>query len=88
MSDLEDNSPSKSAVKLNLQKASKFIVTVTTVITEILVIGIIGSYIGSYLSAKTIVADCATVSLAKVGDTYINCTVVHPKKDAETAPPR
>jgi hypothetical protein len=66
----------------------KSFVATVTLISEIAVIAVIGSMAGSYLSAKTIVSDCQTVSLAKVGDTYIKCSLVEPTKDPVTAPPR
>jgi hypothetical protein len=79
--------------KRNMLKAGwavvrKSFVATVTLISEIAVIAVIGSMVGQYLAAKTIVADCQTVSLAKVGDTYVKCTLVEPTKDSVTAPPR
>lgn len=54
---------------------------VLTIATEIAVVAFIGSIIGSYVGSKTIVGDCDKFGTAKVGDQYIQCTVVQPKKD-------
>ena len=57
-------------------------------LAEIALVGIVGAQVGNYLNAKTIVEDCFKVNMAKIGDTYVQCTVVVPKKDPVTAPPR
>jgi hypothetical protein len=59
-----------------------------TLALEIAVIGYIGAVVGIYLDNKTVAADCHTVQLAKIGDVFIQCTIVEPKKDPVTAPPR
>ena len=78
----------ESNMKVILDKAQRTAITVVTLATEVAVVAFIGSTIGSYLSAKTIVTDCQRVNLAKVGDVYVNCTVVEPKKDTPAQPPR
>lgn len=80
--------PEPSNMKAILDKAQRTAITVITLATEVAVVAFIGATIGSYLSAKTIVTDCQRVNLAKVGDVYVNCTVVEPKKDLPTAAPR
>jgi hypothetical protein len=77
-----------SAVKQSLDQLKKMATGTVTLIAEIAIIAFIGSTVGNYLTAKTIVSDCATVNLAKIGDAYVNCTVVAPKKDGEQTPPR
>jgi len=78
----------KNLVEIGWAMFRKSFVATVTLLSEIAVILVIGSMIGSYLSAQTIVSDCQSVSLAKVGDTYIKCTMVEQTKDAATAPPR
>ena len=82
----ETAAPAKAAVAL--EAARKVALSVVTLLTEIAVVVYIGMSVGGYLSAKTIVADCQRVNLAKVGEAYVQCTIVEPKKDAPTAPPR
>jgi hypothetical protein len=77
-----------TVVKTVWKAVQKSFIATVVLISEIAVIAVIGSMVGSYLSAKTIVADCQTVSMAKVGDTYVKCTLVEPTKDPVTAPPR
>ncbi len=77
-----------SNLSVILAKVQRTALTVITLATEVAVVAFIGSSIGSYLSAKTIVADCQRVNLAKVGDVYVQCTLVEPKKDPVTAAPR
>lgn len=84
----EAMAPAKSNVQAAVEKFQRVALTVITLATEVAVVAFIGSSIGSYLSAKTIVADCQRVSLAKVGDVYVQCTIVEPKKDPVTAAPR
>jgi hypothetical protein len=67
---------------------SKITIAAITLITEIAVVAFIGSQVGLYYQAKTIQADCGRVNLAKVGDQYMQCTIVEPKKDLPTAIPR
>ena len=74
--------------KEGLDAVSKSISAVVILISEIAVVGIIGSLAGSYVTSKTIVADCQHVNIAKVSDSYIKCTVVEPVKDSATQPPR
>jgi hypothetical protein len=77
-----------SAIQQGLDQLKKMATGTVTLIAEIAIIAFIGANVGIYLNAKTTVADCSTVSLAKIGDTYVNCTVVVPKKDGEAHPPR
>jgi hypothetical protein len=77
-----------TAAKAAFATFQRTAITVITLMTEVAVVAFIGATIGGYLSAKTIVTDCQRVNLAKVGDVYVNCTVVEPKKDPATAAPR
>ena len=79
---------SVATAKAAVDAFKKAALSVVTLVTEVAVVAYIGMSIGTYLSAKTIVADCQRVNLAKVGDIYVNCTLVVPKKDEPTAPPR
>jgi len=76
------------SVKANLNLVTRFVIAAMTLITEIAVVAFIGSQVGLYYNAKTIQADCARVNLAKVGELYVQCTIVEPKKDAPTEIPR
>lgn len=82
--------PTKAAevIKTGFEQLRKAAVGIVTLVAEIAIVAFIGANVGTYLNAKGIVTDCAKVGIAKVGDTYVNCTVVMPKKDAETQPPR
>ena len=94
----ENVTPTEMAAKTSARLRSAFsqgIVTLvklagSTVIlvTEVAFVAVIGGYAGIYLNARSIVDDCARVNLAKVGDGYINCTIVEPKKDSPLQPPR
>jgi len=66
----------------------KAIRSFATIATEIVIIAFIGSMIGAYFNARSIKDDCDRLGVSKVGDTYINCTIVVPVKDAATVPPR
>lgn len=61
-------------------KVINFITKTVVLSTEIAVVLFIGSTIGTYYSAKGIQADCQRVNLAKIGDVFIQCTIVEPKK--------
>lgn len=74
--------------KIILDKVQRMVISVVTIAAEIAVVAVIGATVGSHLSAATIVQDCSRVGIAKVGDTYINCTVVETKKDSANQPPR
>ena len=58
------------------------------VLMEITLVAGLGGVVGTYLSSKTIVEDCRRVSLAKVGDAYVRCTLVETAKDSNDKPPR
>jgi len=77
-----------SKAKAIVDKIRKGFIGFVTLLSEIAVVAYLGGMVGTYLSAKTIQKDCATVNIAKVGETYINCNTIQPKKDPETAPPR
>jgi len=81
-----DTPPDK--VKVTLDRLGKLAVTCITIATEICIVLAIGAYVGNYLGSKIIVSDCQRVAMAKVGDTYLNCSIVIPKKDTEAMPPR
>ena len=85
-----DDTPTKpeSNVKAVLDRIQKIAVSVITLTAEVAVVAFVGASIGSYMSAKAIVADCQHVQIAKVGDTYVRCTIVEPVKDSATQPPR
>lgn len=86
--ELEIKEKGASHIKAGLQVVHKSITAIVVLASEIAVIAVIGSLIGSYVTSKTIVADCQRVNLAKVSDSYIKCTVVEPIKDTATQPPR
>lgn len=69
-------------------KAQKVAVSFLTIAAEIAIVAWIGSAVGSHLNSVTVVNDCARVQIAKVGDTFVNCTVIEPKKDSANQPPR
>jgi hypothetical protein len=77
-----------AVIKTGFDGLRKATVGIVTLVAEIAIVAFIGANVGTYLSAKSIVADCARVAMAKVGDQYVSCAVVVPKKDAETQPPR
>jgi hypothetical protein len=81
---LDPKTPTQKVLSVCAKSASKMVVLAT----EIAVIGFIGATVGMYLDNKTVAADCARVNIAKIGDVFIQCTLVEPKKDAPTAPPR
>ena len=74
--------------KVILANIARSMTKIVTLITEIAVVAVLGSVVGNYLMAKTIATDCHTVNFAKVGDVYVTCTIVSPKKDLPTEPPR
>ena len=84
--------PSTLSPRRNIVEVAKQVVKscgkAITIATEIAVVAFIGSIVGSYVSAKTIVGDCDKFNTSKVGDQYIQCTVVQPKKDTAAQPPR
>jgi uncharacterized membrane protein len=86
--ELEITEKGTSPIAVGLKVVHKSVTAIVVLASEIAVIAVIGSLIGSYVTSKTIVADCQRVSLAKVSDSYIRCTVVEPVKDAATQPPR
>ena len=61
-------------------KVFGFLTKVAVLVTEIAVVLFVGSTVGTYFSAKGIQADCQRVNLAKVGDVFVQCTIVEPKK--------
>jgi hypothetical protein len=77
-----------SAIQQGLDQLKRMATGTVTLIAEVAIVGFIGATIGTYLGAKSIINDCSTVNLAKVGDSYVNCTVVVPKKDGVNQPPR
>ena len=77
-----------SAVQQGLDQLKRMATGTVTLIAEVVIVVYVGMTIGAYMSNKTIVSDCASVSMAKVGEHYVNCTVVVPKKDGEATPPR
>jgi hypothetical protein len=77
-----------SKFKQGLEQLKRAVTSTVSLIAEIAIVVYIGMTVGAYLSNKTIVSDCSTVNLAKVGDNFVNCTVVVPKKDGEQNPPR
>ena len=88
---MEGTMPKKKYIakaKQGLMTLSKFAVSSIILVTEIALVAGVGAYVGSYLSAKIIVEDCKRVGIAKVSDTFINCTIVEPKKDPVDKPPR
>ena len=67
---------------------SKSLSTVVTLVSEIAVIAVIGSMVGTYYFTNTVVNDCKQVQLAKIGSVYIKCMPVEPVKDTAVQPPR
>lgn len=47
-------------------------------ITQIAFVAAVGGYIGVYINAQSIVDDCTRVNLAKIGNHYVNCSIVEP----------
>lgn len=84
----ETTNPTATPEDVSLSKGKKIInaamkaaTTVVVLVLELALAGVVGAYAGSYLSAKTIVADCSSVKMAKIGDVYVTCTVIAPQKD-------
>jgi hypothetical protein len=80
--------PPEPKTKIVIDKIQRMCISVVTIAAEIAIVGVIGATIGSHFSASTIVQDCSRVGIAKVGDTYVNCSVVETKKDSISQPPR
>lgn len=78
----------KDAMKKMTPQDMKTVKSVMTLITEIIIVTFIGAMIGAYFNSKAIQTDCERLGVSKVGDAYINCTVVVPHKDEPTVPPR
>ena len=61
-------------------KVIKGLTKTMVLLTELAVVLFVGSTVGTYYSAKGIQADCQRVNLAKIGDVFVQCTIVEPKK--------
>lgn len=61
-------------------KVFGFLTKVAVLVTELAVVLFVGSTVGTYYSAKGIQADCQRVNLAKIGDVFVQCTIVESKK--------
>lgn len=66
----------------------KTIRTILIRTTEVVIIAFIGSMIGIFFNGKVIQEDCDRLGVSKVGDTYINCSIIVPHKDSPAIPPR
>lgn len=64
------------------------IVKTLSFITEVALIAYIGSMIGSYVESKTVLLDCQSVGIAKVGSSYIQCSPLETKKPAIATQPQ
>lgn len=82
------NAQLQTKLKNGLVICSKIASNTVIIVTEIAFVMAIGGYVGTYMSAKTIVEDCRRVSIAKVGDAYVRCAIVENVKDAADKPPR
>jgi len=80
--------PIVEPLKVMVKVFGKYLTSLVTLVSELAVIAVLGSMVGSYLTAKTAITDCQHVNLAKIGDVYVKCTLVDQVKDAVTAPPR
>lgn len=83
--------PPKKAKRLEPKISSqtkKSISSTVALVTELAVIAFLGGLLGAYLNAHSIKDDCGTVNMSKAGDVYIQCTIVTPKKDDPSVPPR
>ena len=78
----------RSAFSQGVVTLAKLAGSTVILVTEVAFVAALGGYAGIYLNARSIVDDCSRVNLAKVGDGYINCTIVEPKKDSPLQPPR
>jgi hypothetical protein len=80
----EDKPEQKSSVINTLMTTGlSGLKTTVILIAEICIVLAIGAYAGNIFNSKAIVEDCQRVNLAKVGDAFVNCTIVVPKKDPE-----
>ena len=80
--------PFLEPIKTIAKVFGKYLTSLLTLLSEIAVVAVLGSMVGSYLTAKTAITDCQHVNLAKLGDVYVKCSLVEQVKDAVTAPPR
>jgi hypothetical protein len=70
----------KNTLTFITTKLVGFVTKTVFLVTELAVVLFIGSTVGTYYSAKGIQADCQRVNLAKIGDVFVQCTIVEPKK--------
>lgn len=82
------NANIKANLKQGIDTLVKIAGSTVTLAAEIAIVAVLGGFIGSYLSNKTVAEDCKRVNLAKVGDAYIRCTIVELPKDSADKPPR
>ena len=74
--------------KFDMTKVTRSCGSFALRIAELLIVGYLGTLLGTNWLAATIITDCQQVATAKVGDRYVKCDLVPKKKDPETAPPR
>jgi len=84
----KNTNPFLEPIKTIAKVFGKYLTSLITLLSEIAVVAVLGSMVGSYLTAKTAITDCQHVNLAKLGDVYVKCSLVEQVKDAITAPPR
>lgn len=77
-----------AGAKIATELVKTGLMKVVTLMTEVAVVAYLGSLVGIYYTSKSVQEDCKTVNIAKVGDAYMQCTLVVPKKDSEVMPPR
>ena len=77
---------------INKEKLGEIVKKAVINLAEVAVITLLGFLLGLYVNGIYIAADCKKFNLAKVGPTFIRCTVYEPQKETEneteTAIPR